>query len=1449
MAFEFRCPYGLVFDETKLVCEWPWLVPACSGSGSAYTREYDYGGYTSAGLGTGGYVTGAIPGYSVTTGSGYSGADYSRTTDTGIRGTSGPTYFGIATGGQVSGHSDTSASNAGTISGHVGLSSQSGAGYSGSTGQYGGSAPISTYSGPPIHVTSVTPGVTTGGKYPVPISGIGTGQTVSSGGVGYSGYTGGINTESSNIGISGSTGYSGAFDGDHLTGQGVTYSRTHESGYSGSTLGAHTGSVGGSHPVAGVSYSKPRTSYFDSTESLGPSTGIYAGATGFKHDESTSLYTGSNTFNAGGYSASTDVYSGATGSQPLPSGSLYGTVPKFPYSGATSGVEISGSISGERAGSTTEVYRDSVATGYSKAADGISVGSIGVGVHLPSSSGIGSSLQSTTGHVTGTNYISGASKPGLAPSVVPGRPSVTTADISHLTRGSTQFSATGTSSTGVRYDHEDGYTVPVFIQPVEPIYPSIGTTGAGVRDYTGTAETHGVRVTSGYSQPELVGPHLNVSIFNNIPTGYTTGAVLTGSSVEGSINTDNSLSGTILSYGNVPGTVSTTASDQGAILTGGVHTGYIATSSGTPGYVTDGVKKVDAVSASAGTIIYGTISPGISLTGPSTPGVLLKGDTTPSAVVSGQTALGVSIGGATQPGTIVGATGKPYVSPIGVTYQGIGGSDAATRGSTSYSSSTLGGGFTSSTSQSYKSDGGRGTITFNAPYDTSKYPESDLPDYRPTSATLPDSIVSGGRIESTGGVVLGSTLSGVRDSSTVAPGYFRTKPSVSTPSGFTKTGPTKTGITTAILGGGGSYSVSTSERRPILHPENIGEKAFDGDTDYTRTSSIGSIGVGLSSTLTPSAYSSTFTPSGRVTAQSVTSGYSYPKPAVKFETGGAAPPATPVLPIEGNLPVTAPTPFLSVELHNGLPDGTGVFGSKVPTVSSDRGLPTPTITPIIYTTKQPGAYKTTLFEAAKIPGVVSTVRPVIDTGYKTMIVPTNIPVSVLTEDRFTQRTSGLQTGSISTSGISLGSPFQPTDSSPKGYSSFTSPSPVLEYLPEKPSKPGVIASTAKYDGPRVTARPELGVTYKKPSPGPDVAYKSPSSVVSPTTFRPTGPYYPGQGFSTPSSLGTTISGGSPTNLDISKDEIDKLITNYRGTVKFTPSVYDSSASSGFDLTSTKKFSSSSSSVRTGSTFAVTSGPTTSSYEVTTKFAEGKGKVIVKWSDLHPLLLGKLGADCTCKADPFANLRGPGKNKLIASSRGKVDLANYDESDIYVDLESDRSSEEGDYVTNYGDYSPQPYKISPHETSSVATVSSNLPSSSYLPVSSTINTSGFVSAGTLNVRHGASVKSDVVGEANRLQSGRRVGKKLKDIASSLNSIISEEDDPDQIIDGATDCARPGLFRHPNLCNKFYACYWDQWKKKFTLHIFNCPIHLTFDSNAGACNWPSKGPACQADNLLV
>lgn len=65
-------------------------------------------------------------------------------------------------------------------------------------------------------------------------------------------------------------------------------------------------------------------------------------------------------------------------------------------------------------------------------------------------------------------------------------------------------------------------------------------------------------------------------------------------------------------------------------------------------------------------------------------------------------------------------------------------------------------------------------------------------------------------------------------------------------------------------------------------------------------------------------------------------------------------------------------------------------------------------------------------------------------------------------------------------------------------------------------------------------------------------------------------------------------------------------------------------------------------------------------------------------------------------------------------------------------------------------------------------------------------------------------------------------------------------------GPEICERPGLFRHPSDCHKFYECYWDRWIEKFTLHIFPCPVSMAirqYDDSISACNWPFFGPRCE------
>lgn len=57
-----------------------------------------------------------------------------------------------------------------------------------------------------------------------------------------------------------------------------------------------------------------------------------------------------------------------------------------------------------------------------------------------------------------------------------------------------------------------------------------------------------------------------------------------------------------------------------------------------------------------------------------------------------------------------------------------------------------------------------------------------------------------------------------------------------------------------------------------------------------------------------------------------------------------------------------------------------------------------------------------------------------------------------------------------------------------------------------------------------------------------------------------------------------------------------------------------------------------------------------------------------------------------------------------------------------------------------------------------------------------------------------------------------------------------------------CTRPGLFQHPYDCNKYYECYWDKYINKFTLHSFECPVKLAFDSRIVGCGLPNDPTIC-------
>ena len=539
---------------------------------------------------------------------------------------------------------------------------------------------------------------------------------------------------------------------------------------------------------------------------------------------------------------------------------------------------------------------------------------------------------------------------------------------------------------------------------------------SGKNVYQGTTGFPGsLNITFGSHVPSIGGVTYHGGVTS--AGGYTVttgaGAIVTGHGIQGSIITGDSTPGTVITHGATPGAIFTGSSDQGTIISGGSHPGYTKTGLSSPGYViSGGVKTVFPGSVSSGTTVFGTPSPGVIVTGTPSPGVvvtgapspgtIIKGQSSPGIILTGQKAPGVSIGGSVVPGTVIGSgfpthpgtvtPGSPFGTKIGTT------------------PSTY---VTGYKTNEYHDNGGRGTIRFNNGDVTTKYTENDIPDYRPTGGNiLPDTLIPGSK--------------GI--------------PGVSITSGFTKTGPTKTGFTTATLGAGGSYVISTGKTSPPPNPDHIGAKAFEGNVaGYPKSSTESSAKT----------YSGTFSTYGPGFSQgpSKGTGYSYPTPSIPFDTG-----VTKNLPISstesGIFSGTTPTPFLKVEMYNTPKFGEAGFTSSpavVNTYQKPSGFtraPSPTGTPVLYTTGPLENYKTTVFEAAKVPVTISTIHPVIDTGYQTVISSTPLPVTI-SQDKFSIQTKPQFGFGTKTS--------QPGIFGDRGYVSSTTPTTVFKISSKYPS--------------------------------------------------------------------------------------------------------------------------------------------------------------------------------------------------------------------------------------------------------------------------------------------------------------------------------------------------------------------------------------------------------------
>ncbi|RZF41780.1 hypothetical protein LSTR_LSTR012297 [Laodelphax striatellus] len=297
--------------------------------------------------------------------------------------------------------------------------------------------------------------------------------------------------------------------------------------------------------------------------------------------------------------------------------------------------------------------------------------------------------------------------------------------------------------------------------------------------------------------------------------------------------------------------------------------------------------------------------------------------------------------------------------------------------------------------------------------------------------------------------------------------------------------------------------------------------------------------------------------------------------------------------------------------------------------------------------------------------------------------------------------------------------------------------------------------------------------------------------------------------------------------------------------------------------------------------------------------QDKAKVVVvsRLSDFNPILVGKLGAECSCKSDPLS-LRRRGKAKFNQLTKSYELFVPDDQSPAYdpsyssttlstplapIIVPDTLSNGEYGYSSNRHEEVSSFVEIKPQIHNTIRTTVS--PGTSFIPSSTpgAIYSSSLsyvdepVSSTTVSYEEVPSVvplvKTKKVLSAVRQKPvyGKSYqptyqeilvptipAQTIADLDGEAKVIPGKSFDrygpgglrgADETLQGSVDCKRAGLFRHPKYCNKFYACNWDSWKKRFTLHVFNCPVHLAYDQQLGACNWPSKGPACSDDNLLV
>lgn len=233
----------------------------------------------------------------------------------------------------------------------------------------------------------------------------------------------------------------------------------------------------------------------------------------------------------------------------------------------------------------------------------------------------------------------------------------------------------------------------------------------------------------------------------------------------------------------------------------------------------------------------------------------------------------------------------------------------------------------------------------------------------------------------------------------------------------------------------------------------------------------------------------------------------------------------------------------------------------------------------------------------------------------------------------------------------------------------------------------------------------------------------------------------------------------------------------------------------------------------------------------------KVAVVTKINDFNPLLVRKLGAVCSCQS-PIVVLRGRRPNVHVQQDFDEYGNDDYTDADSRGDINNNEWAQKSVTVPSVTKTTFNPIIVPDdsfyqdyQESVEITPKTKEVYSENYVS-----NTPVAVTERVVKIR--PRVKTVTVAPTYKTV--------LLDqeIAPVVKVTAPRRDDLQGI-----KCERAGLFRHPQQCNKFYACRWDCNKQKFTLHTFNCPVQLSFDPSIGACNWPSQGPACQGDTLLT